>query len=58
MSVSLLISTAAVTARFHVTPRADLEAALRQYAETHGAGMVFHRVRRGHAWDAIIIKSG
>ena len=45
-------------ARFHVTPRADLEAVLRQHAEIHDAGMVFNRIRRGYAWHAIITKSG
>lgn len=36
-------------AKFHVTPRASLEAALREAARRHGAELSFRSIRRGYA---------
>ena len=40
--------------RFHVTPRADLEQALRQRLDRHNASLRFERLGRGYAWHAVI----
>lgn len=40
--------------RFHVTPRADLEAVLSARAEALGAALRFERIGGGYAWRAVI----
>ncbi|MBX3490634.1 MAG: class I SAM-dependent methyltransferase [Parvibaculum sp.] len=41
-------------ARFHVTPRRDLDRALRVLAEKLGADLEFRRLYRGYAWYAVL----
>ena len=41
-------------ARFHVTPRRDLDRALRALAEKLGADLEFRRLYRGYAWCAVL----
>ncbi|MFD1746995.1 class I SAM-dependent methyltransferase [Rhizobium helianthi] len=43
-------------ARFHVTPRADLEEVLRQKAAATGCDITFERLYRGYAWHAVLRK--
>ncbi|OWO96114.1 SAM-dependent methyltransferase [Rhizobium esperanzae] len=42
-------------AKFHVTPRADLEEVLKAQAEEHNARLSFETVGGGYAWRAAII---
>jgi S-adenosylmethionine-diacylgycerolhomoserine-N-methlytransferase len=41
-------------ARFHVTPRTELETALRKLANEHGGSARFDRLYRGYAYSAAI----
>jgi S-adenosylmethionine-diacylgycerolhomoserine-N-methlytransferase len=41
-------------AKFHVTPRSNLQDVVQQLAERHGAHWQFHSLYRGYAWQAVI----
>jgi S-adenosylmethionine-diacylgycerolhomoserine-N-methlytransferase len=43
-------------ARFDVTPRAELEAALQDVAARHGLALSFHSLHRGYAWSAVLAR--
>jgi S-adenosylmethionine-diacylgycerolhomoserine-N-methlytransferase len=41
--------------KFHVTPRADLQAVLEKRCEALGARLIFEEIGRGYAWRAVIM---